>query len=100
MPAEPPANLVLYGFPVSFSNLSLAFISSENTRSATVGTISVPYPSDFIQSFEEMRLTCLGDLKEAKIPDSGEIQTLPPGMHEFKPYTLENRERGRLLPRR
>lgn len=87
--AEPPANLVLYGFPVSFSNLSLAFISSENTRSATVGTISVPYPSDFIQSFEEMRLTCLGDLKEAKIPDSGEIQTLAYWDAEFKPYTLE-----------
>lgn len=87
--AEPPANLVIYGFPVAFSNLSLGFLSSENVISATVGTISVPYPSQFIQSFEEMLLTCLGDLKKATIPDSGEIQTLAYWDAEFKPYTLE-----------
>lgn len=87
--AETPGNFVLYGFPVSFANFSFGFRETQNVSSATLGQIVVPYPSNFVQPFEELILSCLGDLQEAKIPEDGEPQTLDYWAAEFEPFTFE-----------
>jgi hypothetical protein len=87
--AESPGNFVLYGFPVSFANFSFGFRETQNVSSATLGQIVVPYPSDFVQPFEELILSCLGDLQEAKIPEDGEPQTLDYWAAEFEPFSFE-----------
>lgn len=87
--AQTPGDFVLYGFPVSFANFSFGFRETQNVSSATLGQIVVPYPSDFIQPFEELILTCLGDIKEAKIPEKGERRKLTYWDAEFQPYTFE-----------
>jgi hypothetical protein len=87
--AETPGDFVLYGFPVSFANFSFGFRETQNVSSATLGQIVVPYPSDFVQPFEELILTCLGDIQEAKIPEDGEPQTLDYWAAEFQPFTFE-----------
>lgn len=87
--AQTPGDFILYGFPVSFANFSFGFRDTQNVSSATLGQIVVPYPSDFIQPFQKLLLTCLGDIKEATIPDEGKRQTLAYWNAEFQPYTFE-----------
>ncbi len=87
--AQTPGNFVLYGFPVNFANFSFGFRETQNVSSATLGHIAVPYPSDFVQPFEELLLSCLGDLQEAKIPEEGQKQSLAYWAAGFQPYTFE-----------
>jgi hypothetical protein len=87
--AQSPGSFVLYGFPVTFANFSFGFRETQNVSSATLGQITVPYPSDFTQPFEEMLLSCLGDLKEAKIPDNSGSKSLDYWAAEFQPFTME-----------
>jgi hypothetical protein len=84
-----PGDFVLYGFPIRFANFSFGFRETQNVSSATLGEIAVPYPSEFVQPFEELLLSCLGDIKEAKIPEDGEAQSLAYWAAEFQPYTFE-----------
>jgi len=72
---EFPEDFTLYGYKMKFSNYGLAYLDSQNVDSRTEGQIFVPNPSDFTQNFEELILTCLGALKDAKVPaDEGELQ--------------------------
>lgn len=63
-----PTNLTLYGYPFTFTTYGLSFLSNENVDSRTAGTVSVPFPSEFTQAFERLRLDCLGGLVEAEVP--------------------------------
>lgn len=63
-----PEEFVLYGYPVNFDNFGLAYRDTENVDSRTQGYITVPGPSNFKQNFEELKLSCLGALEEAKVP--------------------------------
>jgi hypothetical protein len=63
-------NLRLYGYPTQLRNLSLAYLSNDNTDSRTEGEIAVPAPSRFVQEMEEIRFTCTGGLEEAVVPEN------------------------------
>lgn len=63
-----PTNLTLYGYPFTFTTYGLGFLGNENVESRTAGSVSVPYPSEFTQAFERLKLDCLGGLKEAELP--------------------------------
>jgi hypothetical protein len=63
-------NLELYGYQFRLTRFQLTFLSNENERSWINGTVGVPYPSDFKQTFRELKLTCTGSLDSAEIdPD-------------------------------
>ena len=60
-------NLVLYGYNFQFTRFQLTFLSNGNERSWINGSVIVPYPSDFRQSFRELMLSCTGALESAEI---------------------------------
>lgn len=64
----------LYGYGFTFSRFQLTFLSNENHDSWVNGSVDVPYPSQFTQNFEELRLACNGALESAAIDpnDNGE----------------------------
>jgi hypothetical protein len=62
-----PRDLLLYGFQTSLDGLRLSYLDNQVERSATEGGIAVPFPSDFVQEFAELRLRCNGQLLDAKI---------------------------------
>lgn len=85
-----PHNLVLYGFPTSLSSLRISYLDNQVERSATDGGITVPYPSDFTQNFDELRLRCNGQLLDAKIQGDSQ-HTLAYWLAPFRALTLEFR---------
>lgn len=87
-----PGAFPLYGFPVVFDNFSLAFRDGRNVDSATEGELTVPHPSNFAQRFEKLSFTCLGDLKEAELPEDNPLKRLDYWNAEFRPSTLEFRK--------
>lgn len=69
-------NFFIYGYPFHFSNYGLNYLSSSNRDSRTEGDVTLAYPSDFIQAFEQLKFTCLGDLADARVPAGGGAHTL------------------------
>jgi len=70
VPGTFPVNLVLYGYQFTFSNYGLNYLDSQNRDSRTDGSVYVPYPSDFTQSFKELKFNCVGGLTSAKVPQN------------------------------
>ncbi|MEM7673527.1 MAG: hypothetical protein AAF212_09320 [Verrucomicrobiota bacterium] len=64
-----PSEAVIWGYAFNFTNFGLAYLSNENVTSLTDGNVDIPEPSNFIQEFEELIITCLGKLDKAKVPD-------------------------------
>jgi hypothetical protein len=84
-----PPTATLYGCKVNFSNFGLAFLDSQNVDSRTQGDITIPYPSDFVQEFEELRFTCLGALDSAKVPASSGDKVLDYWNADFKTLAIK-----------
>ena len=85
-----PHDLVLYGFKTSLNGFRLSYLDNQVQRSATDGGIYVPYPSDFTQSFDELRLTCSGQLRDA-ILQGDSSHTLSYWLAPFRASTMEFR---------
>ena len=66
----------IYGYSFNFSNYGLNYLSSSNRDSRTEGDVTLPYPSDITQDFEELKFGCLGDLMSATVPAGGGKHTL------------------------
>lgn len=82
-------DLVLYGYDFRFSRFQLTFLSNENERSWINGKVTVPPPSDFEQSFRELKLTCTGALDSAEIdPDDSGPKPLAYWNGSFTPLAM------------
>jgi hypothetical protein len=84
-----PPSATLYGYAVNFSNFGLAFLDSQNVDSRTQGDIRIPYPSDFVQEFEELKFTCLGALDSAKVPAASGDKVLDYWIADFKTLAIK-----------
>ncbi|MGF1451871.1 MAG: hypothetical protein ACFB21_07350 [Opitutales bacterium] len=82
---QPPA---IYGYTIGFSNYGLSFLDSLNEASRTNGVVDIPPPANFDQEFEELKLTCQGELDTAEIPESSGIKQLEYWVGEFQPLAL------------
>lgn len=58
------ANPKIYGYQFGFSRFAFNLLSSEMRDSLISGAIEFPMPSDFTQQFEDLRLSCRGELEE------------------------------------
>lgn len=76
VPGTFPASMVLYGYQMTFTQYGLNYYMNVPDKSRTDGAIDLPYPSDFIQAFEEMTFTCLGGLDSPKVPAGGGDQIM------------------------
>jgi hypothetical protein len=82
-------NLELYGYNFTLSRFQLTFLSNENEDSWINGVVVVPNPSDFKQSFEELALSCVGALEDAKIdPDDAGAKPLAYWNGSFTPLAM------------
>lgn len=59
------SSLTIYGFPFFMENYGLSFLDSENHESQVNGYLSVPEPAKFDQAFQELTLSCVGELEAA-----------------------------------
>ncbi len=65
----PTTKLLLYGYQFTFTDFGLSYLDGQNWQSVTAGAIAFPpQPAGFTQEFDEMTLTCRGDLDSADIP--------------------------------
>ncbi len=89
-------NAMLYGYGFTFTRFQLTFLSDENEDSWINGSVAVPYPSDFVQQFEELTLTCTGALDSALIdPDDTGEKNLSYWNGKFTPLSMRfNAETG------
>ncbi|MCC7376799.1 MAG: hypothetical protein IT581_19220 [Verrucomicrobiales bacterium] len=85
-----PKDLVLYGFATSLDGLRLSYLDNRVERSATDGGITVPFPSDFVQEFSELRLRCNGQLWDARIRGDARL-VLAYWLAPFQASTMEFR---------
>ncbi len=88
-------NAILYNYAFQFSRFQLTFLSDENEDSWINGAVNVPYPSDFSQKFQELRLGCTGALESATIDpsDVGE-KDLRYWRGKFTPHTMQFAEKS------
>jgi len=63
-----PSTLYIYGYKFDFSNYGLSYLDSQVTNSRTYGDVTIPYPSQHVQNFDELKFDCLGALTSAKVP--------------------------------
>ncbi len=62
-------NATIYGYQFKFATFSFNYLSSINKDSRTNGSLFLSYPSDLDLTFEELRISCKGDLLEAEPQD-------------------------------
>lgn len=87
--AFPSDELTIYGYPFSFSNYGLSFLSSKNHESRTEGSTYLPFPSDITLEFEELKVTCLGDLDTATVAEESSELHLSYWNANIQPYALQ-----------
>lgn len=74
--AAGPNSLPAYGYAVSLTNFGLSFLSNEPQESRINGSIALPYPSGFTQNFQELMLTCCGNITDGKIAPGDDDKNL------------------------
>lgn len=74
--ASGPNSLPAYGYAVSLTDYGLSFLSNEPQESRINGSIVLPYPSGFTQSFQELTLTCCGNLTDGRIAPGDDERNL------------------------
>ena len=85
-----PPNLSLYGYNFTFTRYALSFLDSENWESRTDGAIAFqPQPAGFTQEFDNMLITCRGDLSSAQIPNTAASKHLNYWNADFKPQSMD-----------
>ncbi|MBI5384444.1 MAG: hypothetical protein HZA90_07120 [Verrucomicrobia bacterium] len=88
VPGTFPSTLYIYGYKFTFDNYGLSYLDSQNLESRTYGSITVPYPSDFVQRFDELKFDCLGALLDAKVPSNDGFKMLNYWQADFKTLAI------------
>jgi hypothetical protein len=88
-PGTFPPNMNLGGYQFGFDNFSLAFRGGKNVDSRTRGGITLPFPSDIIQPFEELTLSCRGQFDEIELPENQPSHLLSYWNATVEPLGLE-----------
>ena len=84
-----PASLTLYGYGFTFNDYGLSYLDSLNQVSLTKGSLKVPFPSDIVQNFEELKFDCLGGLTKATVPASDGFKVLNYWQADFKALAIQ-----------
>ncbi len=84
-----PPPVTIYGYDIQLTSFGFSYISNENEQSRTAGSMSVPYPADFSLDFEELKLDCLGALKDAELSNPDEDLLLKYWLADFNANAME-----------
>ena len=81
--------LRMYDYQFLLTSYQLTFLSNSNHESWVNGSVDVPYPSNFNQSFVGLRLSCTGALEGAEIdPDDAGSKSLAYWNGSFLPMAI------------
>jgi hypothetical protein len=81
--------LQFYGYMTLLDGLRLSYLDSENRESATGGSMTLPFPSDFTVAFERLTFTPGGALDDADLPENTPQKTLSYWGCTLKPDVLD-----------
>ncbi len=81
------SNVIMFGFVCHLDGLKLGYLDSDNVFSLTGGSIDVPLPSGFDQTFAELRFDCAGRPRDAALADD-DVNALVHWGAEFVPLTF------------
>ncbi len=81
--------LHFYGYLTQLDGLRLSFRDSNNIESATGGSMTLPFPSDFSVDFKELTFKSSGALDKADLPDNTPEKSLSYWGCSLKPDSLD-----------
>lgn len=81
--------LQFYGYLTLLDGLRLSYLDSGNHESATGGSMTLPFPSDFTVAFEKLTFTPGGALDAADLPENTPQKTLSYWGCTLKPDVLD-----------
>ena len=82
-------SLQFYGYLTQLDGLRLAFLDSNNIASATGGSMTLPFPSDFSVDFDQLTFKPTGTLDKADLPANTPQKTLSYWGCTLKPDALD-----------
>ncbi|MBN8247790.1 MAG: hypothetical protein J0L84_10145, partial [Verrucomicrobia bacterium] len=65
--ADGPNALPAYGYDITLGNFGLSLLANEPHDSRIAGSVAIPLPSGFTQSFERLMLSCCGNLTGGEV---------------------------------
>jgi hypothetical protein len=89
VPGSFPASLTLWGYDFTFTSYGLSYLDSLNKESRTDGAVDLPYPSDFIQGFDNMKFSCLGAPVSAELPQGDGFKVMAYWLADFKTHSIQ-----------
>ncbi len=89
VPGSFPSNLILWGYKFTFTSYGLSYLDSQNKDSVTDGSVSLPYPAQFLQAFNDMSFSCLGSPLGGDIPPGEGFKTMAYWVADFKTHSME-----------
>jgi len=89
VPGSFPSNLTLWGYKFTFSSYGLSYLDSENKDSVTDGAVSLPYPAQFVQAFNDMTFSCLGSPMGGDVPANDPFKIMAYWLADFKTHSIQ-----------
>ena len=89
VPGSFPANLTLWGYKFTFTSYGLSYLDSQNKDSVTDGAISLPYPAQFVQEFNDMTFSCLGAPMGGDVPAGEPFKVMAYWLADFKTHSIQ-----------
>jgi len=89
VPGSFPANLTLWGYKFTFTSYGLSYLDSQNKDSVTDGAVSLPYPAQFVQGFNDMTFSCLGSPLGGDIPPGEPFKVMAYWLADFKTHSIQ-----------
>lgn len=84
-----PEELTLAGYHFQFEHFAFNLLDSHIQRSYIDGQIELPFPSDFVQEFEELRFNCRGGLLDAQMPSATTMKLMAYWNADIHPLAIE-----------
>ena len=88
VPGSFPSNLMLWGYQFTFTSYGLSYLDSQNKDSVTDGAVSLPYPAQFVQNFNDMTFSCLGSPMGGDVPAGEPFKIMAYWLADFKTHSI------------
>lgn len=89
VPGSFPSALTLWGYQFTFTSYGLSYLDSQNKDSVTDGAVSLPYPAQFVQGFNNMNFSCLGSPTGGDVPPGEPFKVMAYWLADFKTHSIQ-----------
>ena len=89
VPGSFPSTLTLWGYKFTFTSYGLSYRDSQNIDSITDGVITLPFPAQFVQGFDNMKFSCLGAPLGGDVPQGDGFKVMSYWSADFKTHSIK-----------